>query len=117
MTILDRVKELAKEKGYSLTQVNDLAGFGTNVLYSWKTRTPSVEKVKAVADVLNVSVDFLLGNTDEKNPRPAKDRDNKNEIDLNKVAKEDSWDNYLSSNGRPLSDQDKKVLRALFGDD
>lgn len=109
MTILDRVKELAKEKGYSLTQVNDLAGFGTNVLYSWKTRTPSVEKVKAVADVLNVSVDYLLGNTDEKNPHPAKSEENI--VDLDKALSEEGMAMF---DGQPLSEDYKKALLAML---
>ncbi|MCT2897686.1 XRE family transcriptional regulator [Lentilactobacillus buchneri] len=39
----------------------------TNVIYSWKTKNPSVEKLKAVADVLDVSVDYLLNDVNETN--------------------------------------------------
>lgn len=110
MTILDRVKELTKEKGYSLTQVNDLAGFGTNVLYSWKTRTPSVEKVKAVADVLNVSVDYLLGNTDDKNP--IKVNNDKEEIDLKELTDiENIKHRAVSFGGEPMTDHDAKLIQ------
>ncbi|VDG31506.1 hypothetical protein [Lactobacillus plantarum] [Lactiplantibacillus mudanjiangensis] len=64
MTMFDRVKEISKKRGLTLAQLNEKVGFKQNVIYSWKTKTPSVDKVKAVADVLNVSVDYLLGNTD-----------------------------------------------------
>ena len=37
-------------------------------------------------------------------------------VDLKEVAENDNWDDYLSSDGRPLSDHDKKLLRAIFGD-
>ncbi|VDG20664.1 hypothetical protein [Lactobacillus plantarum] [Lactiplantibacillus mudanjiangensis] len=69
MTMFDRIKETSKKRGYSLAQLNDKAGLKTNVIYSWKNKQPSAEKLKKVADVLNVSTDYLLGNTD--NPEPA----------------------------------------------
>ena len=74
MTMFDRIKEISKKRGLTLAQLNEKVGFKQNVIYSWKTKTPSVDKVKAVADVLNVSVDYLLGNTD--NPEPSTSSDN-----------------------------------------
>lgn len=65
MTAFERIKELAKKRGYSLTKLNDEAGLGTNSIYHWRTKTPSTASLKKVADVLGVSVDYLLGNTDE----------------------------------------------------
>lgn len=60
MTMFEKIKKIAKERGYSLSQLNDKAGLKTNVIYSWKTKVPSADKLKAVADVLHVSVDSLL---------------------------------------------------------
>lgn len=65
MNVLDKVKQLASEKGYSLLALNDKAKLGKNAIYKWKTQQPSTENLKKVADVLGVSVDYLLGNTDE----------------------------------------------------
>ncbi len=113
MTTLDRIKQVSKQRGYSLTQVNEKANLGKNTIYSWKTKEPGLNNLKAVADVLGVSVDYLLGNTDEMHPKADT---SKSKIDLSEVAEEDSWDEYVSSNGRPLSDHDKKLLRALFGE-
>lgn len=64
MTPLDRIKEVSKKRGFSLTQVNNKAHLGTNTIYSWKTKEPSFNNLQAVAKVLNVSVDYLLGKTD-----------------------------------------------------
>ncbi|GBF03339.1 helix-turn-helix domain-containing protein [Lactiplantibacillus plantarum] len=74
MTVLDRIKKVSKKRGFSLTQVNDKANLGKNTIYSWKVKEPSINNLKAVADVLNVSVDYLLGNTD--NPEPSTSSDN-----------------------------------------
>lgn len=65
MTVLDRIKKVSKMRGYNLTKVNDLANLGKNTIYSWKNKEPSHNNVQAVADVLGVSVDYLLGNTDD----------------------------------------------------
>ena len=73
MTVLDRIKKVSKKRGFSLTQVNDKANLGKNTIYSWKTKEPSINNLKAVADVLNVSADYLLGNTD--NPEPSTSSD------------------------------------------
>jgi repressor LexA len=68
MTLFERVKETSKHRGQSLQQTAQKAGLGINSLYSWKQKQPSVERIQAVADVLHVSVDYLLGNTDIKQP-------------------------------------------------
>jgi transcriptional regulator with XRE-family HTH domain len=33
----------------------------------WEQKTPSIDKIKEVARVLNLPVDYFFGNTDEKN--------------------------------------------------
>ena len=65
MTLFERTKEISKKRGMSLQDAAKSAGIGINSIYQWKKQTPSVDRIKLVADVLNVSVDYLLGNTDE----------------------------------------------------
>lgn len=114
MTLFERTKEISKKRGISLQDTAKLAGIGINSIYQWKKQTPSVDRIKLVADVLNVSVDYLLGNTDDIHANN-KSADNE-PVDLKKVAENDTWDDYLSSDGRPLTEHDKKLLRAIFGD-
>lgn len=66
MELLDRIKKEAQLQKLSLNELNKKAGFGTNIIYSWKTKTPSVNKIESVAKVLDVSVDYLLGMTQDK---------------------------------------------------
>ena len=94
MTVLDRIKKVSKMRGYNLTKVNDLANLGKNTIYSWKNKEPSHNNVQAVADVLGVSVDYLLGNTDDMHA--AKKSTSTDElfaahwgIDLSKLSQED----------------------------
>ena len=115
MTLFERVKKISKQKGYSsLRNLAEDAGLGVNAVYQWKTQTPRTDNLQAVADVLGVSVDYLLGNTDDMHTN--KKLTDTEPIDIKKVAENDAWDDYLSSDGRPLTEHDKKLLRAIFGD-
>ena len=64
MTALDKIKELSKKRGLSLQTVADKAGMGVNSIYRWKTQTPKLDKLEAVAKVLDVSVSYLLDKDD-----------------------------------------------------
>ena len=115
MTLFERVKIISKKHGFSSLQtLSEQAGLSPNVVYGWKTKEPSAKSLQAVADVLGVSVDYLLGNTDEMYAN--KKSTDTEPIDIKKVAENDAWDDYLSSDGRPLTEHDKKLLRAIFGD-
>ena len=108
MTAFERIKELSKKRGYSLTKLNDEAGLGTNSIYHWRTKTPSTASLKKVADVLGVSVDYLLGNTDEMHSNK---RDDNVPIDLDKALSEEGMAMF---DGQPLSDEYKKALLAML---
>ncbi|TYC48848.1 XRE family transcriptional regulator [Weissella muntiaci] len=105
MTIFERTKELAKEKGFTLRQLEEKAGLGTKSIYSWKNYTPRGSNLQAVADVLNVSVDYLLGNTDEKKSSQNEPTDK----DL-----EDAFIGAEAYDGKPITDHDKEVIKALI---
>lgn len=114
MTLFERTKEIASKRGMSLQEVAKKANLGVNSIYRWKERNPTTSNITKVADVLGVSVDYLLGNTDDMHAN--KKATSNSPVDLKEVAENDNWDDYLSSDGRPLSDHDKKLLRAIFGD-
>lgn len=113
MNVLDKVKQLASKKGYSLLALNDKAKLGKNAIYKWKTQQPSTENLKKVADVLGVSVDYLLGNTDDMHSATNVDEP----VDL------DNDTTILSLDGMELSEDYKKfivdqvrALRKMRGD-
>lgn len=57
--MFERIKELCKEKGITVAQLEENLGWSRSI-YKWDTNTPSVTKVKAVADYFGVTVDYLL---------------------------------------------------------
>lgn len=68
MTIYERMREVAKQRGLTVKEIEKLAKLGDGALYKWKTYTPRGANLEKVAKVLNVSVDYLLGNS--SNPLP-----------------------------------------------
>ncbi|KAF0468583.1 helix-turn-helix domain-containing protein [Pediococcus pentosaceus] len=104
MTMFDRVKKISKKRGLSLAQLNEKAGFKPNVIYSWKTKSPSIDKVEAVAKVLGVSVDYLLG----KDDKPSTSNE---PVDLDKALSEKGMAMF---DGKPLSEEYKKALLAML---
>ncbi|WP_449260495.1 helix-turn-helix domain-containing protein [Enterococcus casseliflavus] len=73
MTTFERIKELAKKQGKSLNKVEEDLGWSRNTLYSLKVNKPSSERLETLADYFGVSVDYLLGRTD--NPHNAESED------------------------------------------
>lgn len=57
--MVERIQELAKRKGLSLTGLEKETG--VHNIYRWDTHMPSADKLMKVADYLGVSVDCVLG--------------------------------------------------------
>jgi transcriptional regulator with XRE-family HTH domain len=102
MTLFERVKETAKKRGWSLQETAQKAGLGINSIYAWKNKTPSVDRIKSVADVLGVTVDYLLGETEK--PSVSKPK----QVDL------DDDEVIMTFEGRPIPPEDVELMRRLL---
>ena len=65
MGLYENVKKAAKNKGYSINRLEQELGFARSYIGKFKTITPSADKLKKIADFLDVSVESLLGNKDD----------------------------------------------------
>lgn len=108
MTTFERIKEISKKRGLNLKKTATEAGLSENAIYKWKTQTPQSNALQAVADVLGVSVDYLLGNTDDMHSNK---KDDNVPIDLDKALSEEGMAMF---DGQPLSDEYKKALLAML---
>lgn len=61
MTVRDRIKKLANERGMSLPELEAALGFGSGTIVKWANSAPRSDKLCCVADYFDVSVDALLG--------------------------------------------------------
>ena len=110
MTLFERTKEISKKRGMSLQDAAKSAGIGINSIYQWKKQTPSVDRIKLVADVLGVSVDYLLGNTDDMHANKKADTssdDLKEYFDEHPVLKFD---------GKEIPDAEMKIIKRILED-
>lgn len=58
--LYDRIKEICKEKGVSVTSIEKAAGLSSGAISKWNTSSPTVENLQAVAKELKVKVNKLL---------------------------------------------------------
>ena len=65
--VAERIKQCADNKNISMRQVLLNAGLGFNTMSAYKNSMPKADNLAKIADVLNCSVDYLLGRT-ERSP-------------------------------------------------
>ena len=110
MTLFDRTKEIAKQRGMNLQSVAEKAGLSKNTIYKWKDgQSPRIVTVKAVADVLGVSSEYLLGNTDEPTTKNVSNASQPAE--LSEILSDEGMAMF---DGQPLSEEYKRALLAML---
>ena len=64
--VANRIKELCKLKGSSVSKMLEVCNIRKSLIYDLEKRnaSPSIEVIGQIADYLNCSVDYLLGRTD-----------------------------------------------------
>lgn len=67
--ILDRIDQLCKAKGVSSHTAFTESGVGKNFKSNFKNANPSPGKLTMLAHYFGVSLDYLLGNTDDPTPQ------------------------------------------------
>ena len=67
-TFHTRIVELANEKGVKYSEIAHKMPFPNSYFYDWQREKtlPSLEYLRAIAEYFKVSIDYLLGRTDEK---------------------------------------------------
>lgn len=60
MNLVDRIKETAKAQGMTLIELSKAAELGPKTISNWRSHNPQSQSLQKVADILNVSVDFLI---------------------------------------------------------
>lgn len=75
--LLERVKELTNERKMTIAELERKLDFGQGSIRKWDKQSPSAERLNKVAEFLDVSVDYLLGNTDKRRYYDLTDKDEK----------------------------------------
>lgn len=95
MEFSERLKDLRKQAGLTQVSVAEKLGISQPAYASWErgVKKPTQDNLVKIAQTLNVSVDYLVGNSEEKTD----DLDN---IEL-----------LFRMNSKGLSDEEKKVFK------
>ena len=95
MEFSERLKDLRKQAGLTQVGVAEKLGISQPAYASWErgVKKPTQDNLVKIAQTLNVSVDYLVGNSEEKT---------------------DEFDNIellFRMNSKGLSDEEKKVFK------
>lgn len=60
MELYERIKEIAKIKGYSINKLEKELGFARSSISKFNKNVPSMEKIRQIAEVLSVTTDDIL---------------------------------------------------------
>ena len=75
MILGDRIRQLREQRGMSqaaLARTLEASNMAINFLEKGVTRAPHIDRLIAIANLFNVSIDYLVGLTDD--PRPPRKR-------------------------------------------
>ena len=58
--MVERIKELCKERGIGISQLERETGQSSGCINKWDTSSPSAEKVRRVAEFFGVTCDYII---------------------------------------------------------
>lgn len=95
MEFAERLKTLRKEVKLTQTQITEKLNISQQAYASWErgAKRPTQENLVKIAQVLNVTVDYLLGNSEEKS-------DELDNIEL-----------LFRMNSKGLTEEEKEILK------
>ena len=97
MGLYERIRDIAKTKGYSVNRLEQELGFARSSISKFNRNTPSAEKIQQIADILNVSVDYILTGKEDVPPKE-KPLTSKDERDIEKILRQ-TEEQLLSQEG------------------
>ena len=100
MNLRDKIKVLAVQNKISVAELERTLGFGNGSISKWNKQSPSVEKLKQVADFFHVSMDYLLGREEAKTP---------SDIEIENLLNQS-----MTFEGRELTDEEKVMMIEVF---
>lgn len=102
----ERLTNLRESKNFTKTKMANKVSVGLSTYANWEYgyNEPDINMLKKLANILDTSVDYLTGRTD--NPERAQGLSS---YDLDKML-----DNARSFDGKPIDDDDREIVRTLF---
>lgn len=58
--MVEKISMLCNKKKITIGKLENILGFGNGTIWKWKKSSPSVDKLKAVADYFGVNIEYFL---------------------------------------------------------
>ena len=58
--MVEKIYRLCNERNITIGKLEGILRFGNGTIWKWKKSSPSVEKLKAVADYFGVNIEYFL---------------------------------------------------------
>jgi transcriptional regulator with XRE-family HTH domain len=111
-TVGNKIKQLRTEKKVSLRKLSEIIHISHSFIADIESgrSNPSIDTIQAIADTFDVSVDYLLGRTEDRKPSMslAFKQENQDEYEVKK--RDDIFDG-LSEEGRKELERYAKYLK------
>lgn len=103
MSIGTKIRDLRKQAHLSQTELGKKVSVSQQTVTAWENNKaePSSSAVAQLADIFNVTTDYLLG-------RPDKQETKKDDVELS------DDDVIMTWRGQPLSDEDRELIRRIM---
>ena len=115
----NRLKQLRKEQSITQQELADKIGIVRTAITNYETgRTiPDSETLSLIAKIFNTTTDYLLGNSNIKNPYKEKENtkeDNDISANLDKMKKQLATSDSLMFDGQPATEEQvQAILNAI----
>lgn len=112
-TFQERLKFLRKEKNLTIEELAKKLGSAKSTISRYENglREPKKDFLELLCSYFDVSTDYLLGKTDERNIDTKVSNDIDEEKDLEEEIEKIITSKNISFCGEPLEDEDMKFLR------
>ena len=101
--LVDRLDRVVKERGLTFNRIERELGLGNGTIKRWNDQSPRLDKLTAVAQFVDISLDYLVFGTLRAESAPS------GELDLSRVREEQG----LVCDGSPLSSLETDLV-AMF---
>ena len=58
--MLEKISQLCSQREMTITELERKLKFGNSTIMKWRSSSPTVDKLKKVADYFGVSIDYFL---------------------------------------------------------
>lgn len=101
----DRLRSLREQRGWSQRELARLCGFGEGQVrkYELESNDPSSTHLKRMAELLEVSLDFLVGMTDDPRGHVGDGTITNDEYSILETFRREGWPGVIRLGGERLS--------------